>query len=158
MIFKSRQINHDPKPWVAYPSAESGLPSFRATSLEVIDAMPHREKFEILTEYSPRPEFEPTRDKRPWRNIYDGSRWEDNWSDWEGLEWAPRTEQFDTPVNKVLEQVRLQATRTGDFPTVAKNILSALEQGERSLQVRLLKWTPDEADHARKVLARLGCC
>lgn len=33
-----------------------------------------------------------TCDPGPWRNIYDNSRWPDNWSDWDGLVFDPRAE------------------------------------------------------------------
>ena len=50
--------NEDPKPWVAWPQSDSGLPPFRAASLATIEAIPHREKMDLLVEKSPRPEFQ----------------------------------------------------------------------------------------------------
>ena len=124
-IFKSRQVNLDPEPY------------FDGT---------FRSAYPTLCEYDPRPEFEPTRDPYPWLYSY-GDRSASNSSSG-SARWVPRREQFDTPVNRVLEAFR--ADDAGE--ALAQTAIGWLNGGSMGDGYA----TPDEIDHARKVLTRLA--
>jgi hypothetical protein len=132
MIFKSRQVNLDPLPWITddFGVRWSGAP----------DEMPG-----LSGHYDPRPEFEPTRDPKPYvREV--GHTPENYWRVAEprkGYYWNPRREQFDTPVNPILAVMRL----TGE---PASFYLYAIERG------LLDAFTREQIDHAKKVLTRLA--
>lgn len=99
MIFKSKQVNLDPEPWVDESTLER-----------------HAERG-IGDDFDPRPEFEPTRDPHPWEIVVTATGevcdrlsapgWVTFWdATTEHLRWAPRREQFDTPVNEFIENYR----------------------------------------------------
>ena len=150
MIFKSRQVNLDP------------LAEMCHCGTDVANHGP-------LDNHSPvkvqRPEFEPTRDPWPWEHP-DGTRWyaEDGacWPEsgpdaglvheWSNvLKWAPRREQFDTPVNRVLVAFRDAGRRANLQPWMDVRGLP-----DPVLAGRMLHATSDEIDHARRVLTRLA--
>lgn len=142
MIFKSHQVNSDPEPWVC----EFGCN-------HVTDPGDGR--------YQPRPEFEPTRDPQPWRcgAIIGATREEVAAEFWPGapVEYAPDRERFDTPVNPILVEVRLNSLTPeydGWTPAVAASyyLEEVLPDEEHN---RLRGWTPEHVDHARRVLTRL---
>lgn len=135
MIFKSQQVNLDPEPWVnpkagTRYSTEGGL----------------------LRDYLPRPEFEPTRDPLPWYldgNLVAPTLRADHRRD-AGYVWAPRREQFDTPVNRVLVFFRdYYEARMVPLAVAARNAASVVDE-------MAADYTPDEIEHARRVLTRLA--
>lgn len=141
-IYKSHQVNLDPEPY------RNGLGE-RATT---IDDLPHDER--IWFDCDPRPEFEPTRDPEPY--WFQGHRYRSDQveavlrnNSQRGapahIVWAPRREQFDTPVNRVLVLFRRDAEHNG--------IDSALEYDWPTNSVAS---SADEIDHARRVLTRLA--
>lgn len=150
-IFKSRQVNLDPKPYellgVRYES-ENGVNAHAASQ-------PRR--------FDPRPEFEPTRDPEPWIEaiplMYGGHdltrypRRGDSRYEWR---WAPRREQFDTPVNPILAEFRAgwPEDRLDDDDTLgdyAWRWFDSISQPEARDY-----YTPEQIEHARKVLTRLA--
>lgn len=142
-IYKSRQVNLDPKPWV---DAETGKRLDVGDMLTAI--FDDRETID-----SPRPEFEPTRDPWPWLCDYeiDGKPVRSFFDGHGRYTWAPRREQFDTPVNRVLSGVREDWQESNDLG--------------HDLRAHALMWlsteddwevTPEEARHARRVLTRLA--
>lgn len=142
-VYKSRQVNLDPEPWVW---ADGGR---AANNLDVEVAI-----------WAPRPEFEPTRDPEPWacQGMHGGvqctKRAAEPWMlDRAGRVWAPRREQFDTPVNRVLVHFRqMHGFRTDAFLVQAATAWCASPDD----MVKAGAYTPDEIDHARKVLTRLA--
>ena len=134
MIFKSRQVNLDPEPYVLY-----GYPERRyAIAVSGVET------------YDPRPEFEPTRDPLPWMGKFgDASHSAIRGGGFEGeaFDWAPRREQFDTPVNPILAGLR-----EDDSPNRATLLLDYLDHDA----VFMTDWTSEQIDHARKVLTRLA--
>lgn len=150
MIFKSRQVNLDP------------LAEMCHCGTDVADHSP-------LDNHSPvgvqRPEFEPTRDPKPWKNVYNGRRLPNTeslarlWRNGKGNRthwvWAPRREQFDTPLNRVLVDMRGYRSErlTMKNPKGWARVLSAFEV---AAQDNPWQATPDEIDHARRVLVRLA--
>ena len=159
MIFKSRQVNLDP------------LAEMCHCGTDVANHGP-------LDNHSPvkvqRPEFEPTRDPEPWKNVHNGGQLPNTeslarlWRNGEGNRthwvWAPRREQFDTPVNRVLEAFRavgdadaeawaycLSLAYTGESWPVIDH-WDALEDAVEQIG----KGGMDEIDHARRVLQRLA--
>lgn len=107
MIFKSRQVNLDPKPYMGW-SGQRYAADER-----------HTEGYgDGSFKYDPRPEFETTRDPYPYvttlrngftlRTVNKISQSTDDGKDTgvESSNWAPRREQFDTPVNPILVALR----------------------------------------------------
>ena len=132
-VFKSRQVSLDKEPWLCDYE---------------IDGKPVRSFFDGHGRYTwaPRPEFEPTRDPEPWLETWGpntGARYGHYM--WVSLTWAPRREQFDTPVNRVLVLFRRDAEHNG--------IDSALEYDWPTNSVAS---SAEEIDHARRVLRRLA--
>ena len=150
-IFKSKQVNTDPAPW------RDGMTGRRFASIAQADAEIH-DISEL--EFDPRPEFNVTRDKRPW----DASRsrpsslgqireWRRFASRAEGEGWGqivefdPRPE-YDHPVNRILVAFREDVKQPGEsLLATAEWYLLDLPQSRN---------TPDEIDHARRVLTRLA--
>lgn len=96
--------------------------------------------------FDPRPEFDHTRDPEPW--AFQGVRASVRPSgDWR---WAPRREQFDVPVNRVLEAFRgIEA----DEPGSAAYYLDSMRQNAPLFH---RDFTTEEIDHARRVLSKLA--
>lgn len=137
-IFKSRQVNLDPFPYVDSDSRRYDLASGK----------PRPE------EYKPRPEFEPTRDPEPWahRAYGDRSKFELN-----SFVWAPRREEFDTPVNRLLLEFRRLWVGQVDIVEQAAELAYNLGEHDYLWELREdTDYTPAEIEHARKVLERLA--
>lgn len=140
MLFKSRQVNLDPNPWVT-PYGRVGAESVHGC------------------QFDPRPEFEPTRDPYPWvmaLGPWAGSRIDRQVPE---SEWSPRRDQFDTPVNPILERFRLR--RSGFLPddelSVAEHARNWLAPANwERVQASVSAATPEHIAHARKVLSRLA--
>ena len=132
-IFKSHQVNLDPKPYID----KNGN---RARWLAAV-------MFSL--EYSPRPEFESTRDPEPWVSKNHGGRGATHLT-YDDMAWAPRREQFDTPVNRMLVFFR------ENYGDEDKSV--SVEYWVEQLDDPTLKedYTPDEIEHAQNVLARLA--
>ena len=128
MIFKSQQVNFDPLPWV---NPNDG--ARRAHQVKWISGP---------DVFDPRPGFESTRDPHPWLGLSAGrmTRYSHNDDQDPRIEWAPRREQFDTPVNRVLVDARKIGWRD---PKTLDEFFDT-------------SWTPEEIEHARKVLTRLA--
>lgn len=136
-IFKSRQVNLDPKGWVDDQGQRHRWLVGLAEGLQ----------------WSPRPEFEPTRDPRPALCVFCGTRAPDLGYDricWDNgrlascrYEWAPRRERFDTTVNRVLVELR---EKRRDIYDLMLNLDSRWAES----------FTYGEIEHARKVLDRLA--
>lgn len=143
-IFKSRQVNLDPEPWV---DAETGKRLDVGDTLTAI--LEDRETID-----SPRPEFEPTRDSEPWVNTFGNRVRSPGRTDDGEFIWAPRREQFDTPVNRVLVDFRAQ----WDTCVTARERRDVAFAWKRDTGTgwNPLGATPDEIDHARRVLTRLA--
>ena len=132
-IFKSHQVNLDPMPAADY----------RGTRY-VAEAYP---KYAPL--WDPRPEFAPTRDKRPWKLT-------SGWREFPTLEagtrrgylpvWMPDREQFDTPVNPILVAFRAGTLDVDWF----------LYEYNHDTDSWVWDRTPEQIDHARRVLTRLA--
>lgn len=155
MIFKSRQVNLDREPYV-WPSGVRSMFSEGLGSDGVYQKLTH----------APRPEFEPTRDPEPWqwstqpewrtadatRIIKTAGRWV----------WAPRREQFDTPVNLILQDFRSDVRVNGT--PVEEAVLDTLQWVKLYAQPGsvegvggvFLEITAEMIDHARRVLTRLA--
>ncbi|UXO93891.1 hypothetical protein Pan2_72 [Pseudanabaena phage Pan2] len=146
MIFKSRQVNLDPEPWVAHDP--DGVPTRLATRDSA-----HTAAWVWGIEWAPRPEFEPTRDEYPWLNPTTNYRHRSAWLAGENVAvWAPRREQFDTPVNRVLVEFRQGWAHDPTYG--AANWLESLDDPAWPVE-SVRNAAPDEIDHARKVLLRL---
>lgn len=131
-IFKSRQVNLDPEPWVAeFGTDRYILPDDTSKA----------------TVYDPRPEFEPTRDPWPYTHTGGSRHAFPGTLDGERLVWAPRREQFDTPVNRVLGEFR---ECDGD------PVAWLLWLDQTPISQMGVDPTPEEVDHARRVLTRLA--
>lgn len=99
--------------------------------------------------FAPRHEFEPTRDRFPYvseqgtHHAYPGTL------NHKPLRWAPRREQFDTPVNRVLGLFRKQQTPAVPIKAHAQGFVNGI--------TRLASegFSIAEIEHARKVLIRL---
>lgn len=144
-IFKSRQVNLDPEPYVDPATGE------RFDRLFVkLNGTP-------ITTHDPRPEFEPTRDSHPWLCDYeiDGKPCRSFFDGHGRYTWAPRREQFDTPVNRVLEDVRRYRSErlTMNNPKGWGRVLSAFAS---TVDANPWDATADEIEHASKVLTRLA--
>lgn len=145
-IFKSKQVNTDPHPYMEADGSRFLTPEAYYTG--------NPRKFD------PRPEFNVTRDKRPW----DASRsrpssfgqireWRRFASRAEGEGWGqivefdPRPE-CDHPVNRILVAFREDVKQLGEslLATAEWYLLDLPQSGN----------TPDEIDHARRVLTRLA--
>lgn len=136
LIFLSQRVNLDPEPWVN-PFGNRVRTPGRTDDGEFT--------------WAPRPEFEPTHDPEPWacQAFHNGvqctQRAAQPWMlDRAGRVWAPRREQFDTPVNRVLVLFRRDVEHTG--------IEAALEYDWPTNSVAS---SAEERDHARRVLTRL---
>lgn len=144
-IFKSRQVNFDKTPWAG---PEGRRTSFVNPASDAAQSGGWR--------FDPRPEFEPTCD--PWPHLDGlGNRHREavvSADPYYCTRWAPRREQFDTPVNRVLVDVR--AERDGLTNSVA--LVTYYSAWEQSIgdPTALGYWTADEIEHARKVLTRLA--
>lgn len=141
MIFKSKQVNTDQKPYRNEDSTE------RLTAQE---AEQDRETGWEVT-HDPRPEFNVTRDPYPWAaKVHHSSRYAANVSN--RCDWIPRPE-FDHPVNRILV-----AFRQGRFASLDWFLHEYCHDTDSWL------WdgtdaenpTPEEIDHARRVLTRLA--
>lgn len=153
-IFKSRQVNTDPAPWRNPNDGERRSHGVKWVSgPDVLD---------------PRPEFNVTRDPRPW----DASRsrpsslgqireWRRFASHAEAERWGqvvefdPRPE-FAHPVNRILV-----ALRKWEIPAeLAIQTLNGYSLAYDHIDDWCDEWeflvTPDEIDHARRVLTRLA--
>lgn len=150
MIFKSHQINLDPEP---YRCASSGRRDGR------VHGDPECDDCTL----DPRPEFEPTRDPHPWLITGDGLTeaddyriasldWTSFW-DWDTQEghYRPRRERFDTPVNPILVDCRSYWAHHGDKLT-AWHAMEYLN----ICAIEKMDATPEQIDHARRVLTRLA--
>lgn len=135
MIFKSKQVNTDPEPYVAngnrYPV--------------------ERHRAFGVAKFDPRPEFNVTRDQAPWREPgRHGGRYAEKFGN-DDI-WNPRPE-FDHPVNRILVEFR-----QGRFASLDWFL------HEYCHDTDFWVWdgtdaenpTPDEIDHARRVLTRLA--
>lgn len=109
----------------------------------------------ILLPFKPRPEYDHTRDPKPVIHRHDdcttdGVRIEEKVG--ADDEWAPRREQFDVPLNRVLQAFRAEAVlqREADYLTLT-----------HQAKLWLRHWygmedaTDEEIDHARRVLSKL---
>lgn len=147
-IFKSRQVNLDPWPFVNPADgsrwyAEGGV-CWPETGTEA--GLVHEWSSTLV--YDPRPEFEPTRDPEPWVDPLNRNRWGLGYK--ERFVWAPRRKQFDTPVNRVLAQFR------NNLPYYGESLAESAEWWVSDLAHCTEGFTPDEIEHARKVLTRLA--
>lgn len=142
MIFKSQQVNLDPEPYVDQHG-----------STRSPDGDPAGHDFDVHFEYEPRPEFEPTRDPVPWWNrnepIQTGNYARSS-EQLPGYVWAPRREEFDTPVNRVLSNLRLMRQGPiGEQETLAQTAQWVLDQES--------DWdSSPQFEHAYRVLTRLA--
>jgi hypothetical protein len=149
-IFKSRQVNLDPEP---YFIQEKG----KYYSKEALLADESEVMWNIAI-LQPRPEFEPTRDPYPWacQALHDkgscGRRAAQPYQlDRVGRAWAPRREQFDTPVNPILVTFRWAVTISArTAPSLAREWI------ENPYYQHSLTVSPDQIEHARKVMTRLA--
>lgn len=149
MIFKSKQVNTDPEPWVA-PNGKRG-----ATNPILL---PNGNI--VMGEFDPRPEFNVTRDPEPCRNEDSAERLtaqeaeQDRATGWE-VTFDPRPE-FDHPVNRILAGVREDVNNSADLnhdtKATAEFWLSFSDDWDKDG----LNATPDEIAHARRVLTRLA--
>lgn len=98
--------------------------------------------------FDPRPEFTQTRDPLPWIDAR-GIRWAD--SRVTNVAFSPRHEEFDTPVNPILEAVRLgkatpaallKAIRTGNASSPAGRVF----EKAASRQLGEFRIVPSEGD------------
>ena len=155
MIFKSKQVNTDQKPYRNEDSTE------RLTAQE---AEQDRETGWEVT-HDPRPEFNVTRDKRPWdvsrsrpSSLGQIREWRRFASRAEGEGWGqivefdPRPE-FDHPVNRILV-----AFRQGRFASLDWFLHEYCHDTDSWVWdgTNAENPTPDEIDHARRVLTRLA--
>ena len=148
MIFKSKQVNTDQKPY------RDGMTGRRFASIAQADAEIH-DISEL--EFDHRPEFNVTRDPEPYRNEDSAERLtaqeaeQDRATGWE-VTFDPRPE-YDHPVNRVLV-----AFRQGRFASLDWFLHEYCHDTDSWV------WdgtdaenpTPEEIDHARRVLTRLA--
>lgn len=124
-IFVSQRANNDPAPVVAPDGFTRGG----------MENWPGEG-----VELDPRPWFTQTRDTHPWLikiGAWRGSRVSHAVPD---AEWHPRHRDFDPPVNSMLAEFR-QSDRPASWWL--------------GLGAEGLRFTPDEVDHARRVLTKL---
>lgn len=132
-LFKSHRVNLDREP---YRDPSSGV-RFRKQFHDPDD----------LYVYDPRPQFEPTRDPLPWWSATAMGRTA-HWH--EGSVWAPRREEFDTPVNPILVNLRLmRGTDLALSETLARTAQWMLDQEDFSASESA------EMEHARVVLTAI---
>lgn len=138
MIFKSRQVNLDPEPYVDQHGTTRSP-----------DGDPAGHDFDVRFHYAPRPEFDATRDPLPNVLAFDTSvRLSDEdayWAQARAIVRSPRPE-FDTPVNRALVDFRNRHALNGTRDDAAE-----------WLEVGIDPWhySPEEVEHARRVLTRL---
>lgn len=138
MIFKSKQVNTDPKPWRNPNDGER-----RSHGVKWVSGPDM---------FDPRPEFNVTRDREPWAlrqaNGTDirMARREDFMPITVGIRFDPRPE-YDHPVNRILVAFR-ERSRGLD---AAASWYTALSLAWRPVADA----SPDETEHAMKVLLRL---
>ena len=154
MIFKSRQVNPDPKPYRRVNGPEY-TPGQMPRRSHVV-----RERY--VWTHDPRPEFEPTRDPMPYTRP-DGSGRYAHPGTWCGqhLVLSPRREQFDTPVNPLLTELRGDVERFSSLAAAVSDLLDWLERYPKEgpvegLDGKEIVLTKENIDHARKVLTRLA--
>jgi hypothetical protein len=150
VIFKSRQVNLDPKPYdllgVRYES-ENGVNAHAASQ-------PRR--------FDPRPEFEPTRDPYPWARVgadgavngYSAMPYVGRLKLGERFEFRPRRDLFDTPINPILVAFRKDAQLSG-FDTALAAYMGEITDPYRFNRGMRYFHGAEAADHARRVLSRL---
>lgn len=144
-IFKSRQVNLDPEPWIGWDAEVNG---------ERRSGTPFG-----YAQFKPRPEFEPTRDPLPYfdtesddddplrlpHKVHDPTN---------SVVWKPRRDQFDTPVNPILVAFRgVQDNSDESMRYEASEMLADLDNGTWH------GWDDVNSDHiahARLVLGRLS--
>jgi len=151
-IFISQRPNNDPAPYVV--TLTKRTPFSNPMSTGSMDEFV-REESRVR---DPRPEFDHTRDPEPvvdsrtgirhvGGNCYFGER--------PTCQWAPRHEQFDVPVNRVLAAYREYVGNFGDDDrSEAERRLEELSTLDWS-SIPAFEPTPEELDHARRVLAKL---
>ena len=152
-IFTSQRVNLDREPWVDDHGKR------HATEEAWCDACGG-----CSTYLRPRPEFEPTRDPFPYvsalgaRYAYPGTLGR------ERLVWAPRREEFDTPVNRVLEAFRAVGDASAEewayclslaYSGESWPVVDHWDALEEAVEI-IGREGADEIDHARKVLTRLA--
>lgn len=148
MIFVSQRANDDPEPWVSHHGRHE-------------DPDPAGWDFDVEFSFQPRPEFTQTRDEWPWQNE-DGER-QALHNRLLGYEWSPRHDEFDPPVNTVLQAYRKFSHRLGavDLWLAAHDALEAFggyvtwDDPEHAFHV-LTKAHSAEVQHARRVLTKLA--
>lgn len=152
MIFKSKQVNLDPHPWLSENGPRYKRPPYPHTTWSL----------------RPRPEFEPTRDPEPWLHTHVSENCHDtggrmSFNNGIGYEWSPRREQFDTPVNPILVEFRntLPNTNGGSAPWLAAHWTCSDEMWRQMClsdhhDEAVPIGTPEHEAHARKVLTRLA--
>lgn len=134
MLFKSRQVNLDPEPWITF----DGI----------------RVAADIMgTKYDPRNEFEPTRDPHPWTCKNPAADCRASIRNAHENEWAPRRDEFDTPVNPVLDHFRNMHGHKIGGPLASA--AAAWRTSLRDMQI-VGAYTEPQVTHARKVLSRLA--
>lgn len=149
MIFKSRQVNLDPEPW-----------RVRSTGARLARSVPQEQ--ERIKIWDPRPEFEPTRDPYPWvyfdhRNtslgrfatLIEAERHGDR------TEFAPRRDQFDTPVNPILVEFRKLWKGQPDILEMADQWARFELDGDWESPMTG-EYSTDHIEHAHRVLTRLA--
>lgn len=149
-IFKSRQVNLDPAPWRAI---KGGV----RTSGSMVEGLT-RIGVEVVLD--PRPEFEPTRDPEPYLILGERSATPADFA-----LFAPRREQFDTPVNPILVAMRDDYQQYVGTPGAVDRVFweSWLERLPRVKSHGVIASahggfvaTAEQIDHARRVLTRLA--
>ena len=149
--FKSRQVNLDPEPYV-YGHKDTRVDREQGEELALNG---------FAIELAPRPEFEPTRDPFPYvaslagidnRFSVAGVKYLPFVANYPELRWAPRREQFDTPINPILVEFRRDCESDIDGWTISE-IAAHWCQSEN---VGDGYATPEQIDHAHRVLTRLA--
>ena len=140
MIFKSKQVNLDPEPWITFDGIRVGA-----------DIMG--------TKYHPRPQFEPTRDPLPWKCANGDKRfWSrraaENHCGTDAI-YTPRREQFDTPVNPILVEFRKLWKGQPDILEMADHWARFELDGDWESSMTH-EYTMDQINHAHRVLTRLA--
>ena len=135
-IFKSRQVNLDPEPWVAwgvrYPKKAGSA------------------------YYDPRPEFEPTRDLYPWSSADGPARYGSAPYPHATWFWNPRRDEFDTPVNPILAAFRGRLDYQRAVNPVSTSRLAEVWLSNVPRYGGVPGATPEQIDHAHRVLTRLA--
>lgn len=145
-LFKSREFNLDREPFVI-----DGIRRSREWALTHAS---------ITLQYDPRPEFEPTRDPDPYEqldlygNVCGRASREDVARRPGRVRWAPRREEFDTPVNPILVTFR---AGLGHYETDDGEEADASQQAA----LWLADWgnvegAADQIEHARVVLTAMS--